>query len=100
MLSQIQSVSAVLAVGPALAAAAGFNGLATCSSDTPLSCQNNTAVDDLCCFNYPGGQLLLTQFWDTDPVTGPSDSWTIHGLWYVCSLFSSAPFAALVAVHY
>ena len=21
------------------------------------------------------------QFWDTDPVTGPTDSWTIHGLW-------------------
>ncbi|KAH8914203.1 ribonuclease T2 [Atractiella rhizophila] len=26
-------------------------------------------------------RLLQTQFWDTDPVTGPDDSWTIHGLW-------------------
>ncbi|RFU34240.1 hypothetical protein B7463_g2081, partial [Scytalidium lignicola] len=46
-----------------------------------LSCQNVTQVQDLCCFNAPGGQLLQTQFWDTDPSTGPSDSWTIHGLW-------------------
>lgn len=29
----------------------------------------------------PSGQLLFTQFWDTDPATGPTDSWTIHGLW-------------------
>jgi hypothetical protein len=35
------------------------------------------------CFNYPGGQLLQTQFWDTAPATGPVDSWTVHGLWYV-----------------
>ncbi|KAJ8084526.1 hypothetical protein PM082_003298 [Marasmius tenuissimus] len=27
------------------------------------------------------GLLLQTQFWDTNPPTGPSDSWTIHGLW-------------------
>ncbi|KFY41671.1 hypothetical protein V494_02869 [Pseudogymnoascus sp. VKM F-4513 (FW-928)] len=46
-----------------------------------LSCHNTTAVADLCCFNAPGGQLLLTQFWDTDPSTGPVDAWTIHGLW-------------------
>lgn len=53
----------------------------TCSSPQ-LSCQNTTVVTNLCCFNAPGGQLLQTQFWDTDPVTGPTDSWTIHGLWY------------------
>ncbi|KAF2144502.1 uncharacterized protein K452DRAFT_325066 [Aplosporella prunicola CBS 121167] len=52
----------------------------TCSNPQ-LSCQNNTVVEDLCCFNYPGGQMLQTQFWDTHPVTGPVDSWTIHGLW-------------------
>jgi ribonuclease T2 len=52
----------------------------TCSSPQ-LSCQNTTAVSDLCCFNAPGGQLLQTQFWDTSPSTGPSNSWTIHGLW-------------------
>ncbi|PSN62871.1 ribonuclease T2 [Corynespora cassiicola Philippines] len=46
-----------------------------------LSCHNNTAVENLCCFNYPGGQMLQTQFWDADPPTGPSDSWTLHGLW-------------------
>ena len=27
------------------------------------------------------GLIQQVQFWDTDPVTGPSDSWTIHGLW-------------------
>jgi ribonuclease T2 len=48
-----------------------------------LSCHNSTAVADLCCFNAPGGQILQTQFWDTAPATGPNDSWTIHGLWYV-----------------
>jgi ribonuclease T2 len=52
----------------------------TCSNPQ-LSCHNTTAVADLCCFNAPGGQLLQTQFWDTDPATGPDDSWTIHGLW-------------------
>lgn len=46
-----------------------------------LSCHNSTMVKNLCCFNAPGGSLLQTQFWDTDPATGPSDSWTIHGLW-------------------
>lgn len=25
--------------------------------------------------------MLLVQLWDTDPSTGPTDSWTIHGLW-------------------
>lgn len=46
-----------------------------------LSCHNTTVVADTCCFNAPGGQLLLTQFWDTNPSTGPSNSWTVHGLW-------------------
>lgn len=25
--------------------------------------------------------MLQTQFWDTNPSTGPTNSWTIHGLW-------------------
>ncbi|KAJ7109894.1 ribonuclease T2 [Mycena epipterygia] len=52
-----------------------------CSSTGTASCTNTTAVSNLCCFQAPGGQLLQTQFWDTDPTTGPSNSWTIHGLW-------------------
>jgi ribonuclease T2 len=52
----------------------------TCSNPQ-TSCKNTTAVADTCCFNAPGGQLLQTQFWDTNPSTGPSNSWTIHGLW-------------------
>lgn len=39
-------------------------------SNPQLSCHNTTVQADLCCFNAPGGQLLLTQFWDTDPSTG------------------------------
>lgn len=42
----------------------------TCNSDLPFSCQNSTAIEDTCCF-VTAGQLVLTQFWDTDPVTGP-----------------------------
>ena len=52
-----------------------------CLFNTPLSCHNSTAVENLCCFNYPGGQVLQVQFWDTNPATGPEDHWTIHGLW-------------------
>ncbi|KAJ7492316.1 ribonuclease [Mycena latifolia] len=52
-----------------------------CSSTGTASCTNTSAVSNLCCFQAPGGQLLQTQFWDTSPSTGPSDSWTIHGLW-------------------
>lgn len=53
----------------------------TCPSGGQQSCHNTTRVTDTCCFETPGGLLLQTQFWDTDPSTGPSDSWTIHGLW-------------------
>ena len=55
----------------------------SCPIDGPLSCHNSTAVEDSCCFIYPGGQMLLTQFWDTRPSIGPNNSWTLHGLWYV-----------------
>ncbi|KAL1303264.1 hypothetical protein AAFC00_006677 [Neodothiora populina] len=53
----------------------------TCSPDVPISCRNTSVVDNLCCFNAPGGQMLQTQFWDVNPPTGPSDAWTVHGLW-------------------
>ncbi|KAL4970281.1 T2 family ribonuclease [Aspergillus stella-maris] len=52
----------------------------TCPNDTPLSC-STSSEEATCCYNTPGGAFLLTQFWDYDPSTGPSDSWTIHGLW-------------------
>ncbi|KAF9041793.1 ribonuclease T2 [Hymenopellis radicata] len=52
-----------------------------CSASGTASCTNSSSVSDLCCFEYPGGLLVQPQFWDTDPSTGPSDSWTIHGLW-------------------
>ncbi|XHF97693.1 ribonuclease T2-like [Aspergillus wentii] len=56
------------------------NALQSCPKPE-LSCQAKYHGQDTCCFNYPGGSLLQTQFWDTDPAVGPDDSWTIHGLW-------------------
>lgn len=52
----------------------------TCMNNNTLSCHSYSKAPT-CCYQYPGGALLQTQFWDTDPATGPSDSWTIHGLW-------------------
>ncbi|KAK7465444.1 hypothetical protein VKT23_005422 [Stygiomarasmius scandens] len=52
-----------------------------CGTSGQASCHNTSTVSNLCCFEAPGGLLLQTQFWDTNPSTGPSDSWTIHGLW-------------------
>jgi ribonuclease T2 len=57
------------------------NGSPSCPSPPDLSCQTQFQNQDTCCFNYPGGHLLQTQFWDFDPASGPDDSWTIHGLW-------------------
>lgn len=53
----------------------------SCPANGPLSCHNSTSAGNTCCFEYPGGQVLQTQFWDYNPSTGPSDSWTVHGLW-------------------
>ncbi|KZV70979.1 ribonuclease T2 [Peniophora sp. CONT] len=50
-----------------------------CSATTTKSC--SSSASGTCCFESPGGLLVQPQFWDTDPVTGPADSWTIHGLW-------------------
>lgn len=76
MLSKYLLLELALAAAPALAGTP-----VTCAvSSLPLSCENTTTVDT-CCVNYPGGDLLQTQFWDTDPSTGPADSWTVHGLW-------------------
>nr|GAT55723.1 RNase Gf29 [Mycena chlorophos] len=61
---------------------AAATGGTDCPADSPLSCSANAADEaGSCCLESPGGLLLQTQFWDTDPATGPSDSWTIHGLW-------------------
>jgi ribonuclease T2 len=54
--------------------------LSTCPR-SELSCKTKFDSQDTCCFNYPGGHFLQTQFWDADPAVGPDDSWTIHGLW-------------------
>ncbi|KAI0094445.1 ribonuclease T2 [Irpex rosettiformis] len=50
-----------------------------CGTSGATSC--SSSASGTCCFESPGGLLLQTQFWDTNPSTGPSNSWTIHGLW-------------------
>lgn len=62
------------------------NPSSSCPADSPLSCHNDT-LQPSCCFIAPGGQFLLTQFWDTNPSIGPVDSWTLHGLWFVPNPF-------------
>lgn len=51
----------------------------TCPTDSPESCSTSNAAS--CCFEAPGGIMLQTQFWDYSPATGPSDLFTLHGLW-------------------
>ncbi|KIM82368.1 hypothetical protein PILCRDRAFT_785988 [Piloderma croceum F 1598] len=51
-----------------------------CSTSGAASC-SSSSVSNTCCTEFPGGLLLQPQFWDTNPSTGPSNSWTIHGLW-------------------
>ena len=76
---------ALSAIGTSQSVLASMNSmsldaLSSCPSPE-LSCHNTTAQPNLCCFNSPGGALLQTQFLDTNPPTGPDDSWTLHGLW-------------------
>ncbi|KAJ5994792.1 Ribonuclease T2 [Penicillium waksmanii] len=68
-------------IGLIALAASVSASIKTCSNNNnTLSCHSSSKAGT-CCYSYPGGALLQTQFWDTDPVTGPTDSWTIHGLW-------------------
>ncbi len=54
----------------------------SCPIDGPMSCHNSTPTGDACCFVYPGGRMLLTQFWDPEVhAGGAEEDWTIHGLW-------------------
>ncbi|UZJ54678.1 hypothetical protein CBS101457_003998 [Exobasidium rhododendri] len=61
-------------------------------ASTQVSCQSSYTVDPnsfaTCCYNgalktglKESGLVLATQFYDTNPSTGPKDSTTIHGLW-------------------
>lgn len=64
-----------------------------CPLDLPLTCQNTTQELDSCCFEYPSGVFLQTQFWnyrlskpglnETEIINemGPLDSFTVRGLW-------------------
>lgn len=81
MRSQIPSRRIAVAASLLTSASGVIAGSSATCLNPQLSCSNTTVVQDLCCFNAPGGQLLQTQFWDTNPVSGPVDSWTIHGLW-------------------
>ena len=77
-------LSALLAPSPpsAIAPYIPLSGAPKCPIDGPVSCHNSTPAGDSCCFVHPGGQILLTQFWDTDVhVGGAEEDWTVHGLW-------------------
>ena len=61
----------------------------SCPINTPLSCSNDTVIEDSCCFEYPGGIFLQTQFWDYLPsfyepkeeLEKYAQNFTLHGLW-------------------
>ncbi|KAF8659270.1 hypothetical protein AX14_007624 [Amanita brunnescens Koide BX004] len=53
----------------------------SCDASSPPSCSASGDVSGTCCYESPGGLISLVQFWETHPPDGPSDSWTIHGLW-------------------
>ncbi|TDZ21513.1 Ribonuclease Trv [Colletotrichum orbiculare MAFF 240422] len=54
----------------------------SCPIDGPTSCHNSSSPANSCCFVYPSGRLLLTQFWDdTVHAGGSEEDWTVHGLW-------------------
>ena len=61
----------------------GSNNNRTCSRHElgVLSCSPESLNANTCCTESPGGLLLLTQLYNWNPGLGPSDSWTIHGLW-------------------
>lgn len=89
----VLAASATSSIVPSAVFPAAFspaNEQACLKASSFVSCQTKAAVDPLsfatCCYNgalKPGfkesGLVLATQFWDTDPSTGPADSTTIHG---------------------
>jgi len=84
MIARLLSLAAAFSLGAAQAGDEQEVVLAPdtgCPASVPVSCRNTTVQHNLCCFEAPGGLIVQTQFWDTNPSTGPSDSWTIHGLW-------------------
>lgn len=59
-----------------------LSGAPSCPLDGPMSCHNSTPAGDSCCFVYPSGRLLMTQFWDREiHAGGAEEDWTVHGLW-------------------
>lgn len=60
-----------------------LSGAPSCPINGPMSCHNSTPVaGDSCCFVYPSGRMLLTQFWDSEVhAGGAEEDWTLHGLW-------------------
>lgn len=79
--SLVQDPFALLTSALATSCVTTRGNVPSCPIDTPWSCSNDTVVGDLCCFEYPGGVVLQTQFWDYNPAIGPDDKWTVHGLW-------------------
>ncbi|KAF4972303.1 hypothetical protein FSARC_1082 [Fusarium sarcochroum] len=76
-MTSIQILSLIAAATSVVAIAGSPNVYANKLRDP---CQKSTSEENTCCSLYPT-RLLQTQVWDTRPVAGPLDSWTIHGLW-------------------
>lgn len=74
------TVSFLIALGSFAGSAVA--AVSACAASAPLSCQSSGSVQNTCCTEAQG-QVLQVQFWDSSPATGPANSWTIHGLWYV-----------------
>lgn len=65
-----QQVALILAGALPVVLALGTSKVCT----SPVTSCGTTSSTDTCCFNTPGGQMALTQFWDTDPSTGARNS--------------------------
>jgi ribonuclease T2 len=77
----IPQLSASSTMSSSLIAFSTLLGLAaavieSCPANSPISCQTSGTIQNTCCTEVQG-QVLQTQFWDSDPATGPEDSWTV-----------------------
>lgn len=61
-LSALGGAQSVLGLWNSVARDTSFEfGVSETCTNPQLSCHNTSAVENLCCFNYPGGALLQTQ---------------------------------------
>ncbi|KAF4341297.1 ribonuclease [Fusarium beomiforme] len=78
-MASFQILSLIAAATSVVALAGTPNAYA---SGRRSSCYHADAADNTCYYLSPA-RLLQTQVWDTQPITGLLDSWTVGGLWLV-----------------